>query len=43
MKLARTLVLLIGLPCIILAGIAAVVLASCQATGSLLLRTWSQP
>ena len=41
MKLARTAVLLIGLPFIILAGIAAVVLASCQATYSLIISTWS--
>lgn len=43
MKLARTAVLLIGLPCMILAATAGVVLCSCQATWSLLLKTWSNP
>lgn len=42
MKILRTLVLLIGLPCIILAGMAAVVLATCQATCGLILRVWSE-
>ena len=41
-KLAHTLVLLICLPCIILAGMAAVVLVSCRATWSLIVRTWSK-
>ena len=41
-KLASTFVLLIYLPCIILAGMAAVVLVSCQATYALIVRTWSR-
>ena len=42
MKLARTFILLIGLPYIILAGMAGVVLAACRATFNLLLETWSK-
>lgn len=42
MKLARTAVLLIGLPCMILAATAGLVLCSCQATYALIVRTWSK-